>query len=131
MATIGSWGNILTFKVSRRKALTFKDMKMKSSAEIAEHAVIKGKPHLQFVAPNLGEVTFRIEVEASRYKKPAKLIEILKAALETGIYAPLVVGNRVILSRAILTDFSTDFETIISRGKIWGLAFDITMKEYN
>ena len=51
--------------------------------------------------------------------------------MNSGIYAPLVIGGRVILQKAILTKVDTDYETVIAKGKIFAIKVNVTMKEYN
>lgn len=131
MAKIGQWGQFLTFRVSSRKTLTFQDMQRSADVEIQEHSVIVGKPKVQFVAPNLEEVSFTMEINALQYRKPARVISTLISAMHSGVYAPLVIGGRVILQKAILKKVDTDYETVISKGKILAVKVNVTMKEYN
>ena len=131
MAKVGSWGSFLTFRVSDSKVLTFQDMQHSAGAEVQEHETVVGKPRLQFIAPGLEEVSFTMEISALQYRKPARVMSTLINALQSGVYAPLVIGGRVVLQKAILTKVDTDFKTIISRGKIYGIEIRVTMKEYN
>lgn len=131
MAQVGSWGSYLTFRVSRKKMVTFQSMQHSAGVEVQEHSTIVGKPKLQFVAPALEEVSFTMELDAMHCKKPATVMNQLLQAMQSGVYAPLVIGGRVILQRAIITKVDTDLKTIISRGKIYGIGINVTMKEYN
>lgn len=131
MAKIGQWGQFLTFRVSSHKVLTFQDMQRRADVQIQEHEVIVGKPKVQFVAPNLEEVSFTMEINAMQYKKPARIVSTLINAMQSGVYAPLVIGGRVVLQKGILTSVSTDYETVISKGKILAIKVDVSMKEYN
>ena len=131
MAKVGSWGSFLTFRVSDSKVLTFQDMQHSAEVEVQEHSTIVGKPRLQFVAPALEEVSFSMEIDAMHYRKPTRVMSRLIQAMQSGVYAPLVIGGRVILQRAILTKVDTNFKTIISRGRIYGIEISVTMKEYN
>ena len=131
MSQIGRWGQILSFRTSKRKMLTFQDMQHSADVQVQEHSVIVGKPKLQFVAPNLEEVSFTMEINALHYKKPASVMRLLLDAMQSGVYAPLVIGGRVVLQKAMLTKVGTDFETVLSKGKIFSLKVDVSMKEYN
>lgn len=131
MAKVGSWGSFLTFKVSDRKVLTFQDMQHSAEVDVQEHGTIVGKPRLQFVAPALEEVSFTMEIDALHHKKPARVMSQLVQAMQSGVYAPLIIGNRVILQKAILTKVDTNFKTVIARGKIFAIEISVTMKEYN
>ena len=106
-------------------------MQHSAEVEVQEHSTIVGKPRLQFVAPALEEVSFSMEITALHYKKPVRVMNKLIQAMQSGVYAPLVIGGRVILQRAILTKVDTNFKTIISRGRIFGIEVSVTMKEYN
>jgi len=131
MSQIGRWGQILSFRTSKRKMLTFQDMQHSADVQVQEHSVIVGKPKLQFVAPNLEEVSFTMEINALHYKKPASVMRLLLDAMQSGVYAPLVIGGRVVLQKAMLTKVGTDFETVLSKGKIFSIKVDVSMKEYN
>lgn len=131
MAKVGSWGSFLTFRVSDSKTLTFYDMQHSAEVDVQEHSTIVGKPRLQFVAPSLEEVSFSMEITALQYRKPARVMSRLIQAMQSGVYAPLIIGGRVILQKAILTKVDTNFKTIISRGRIFGIEVSVTMKEYN
>ena len=111
--------------------LTFQDMQHSADVQVREHSVIVGKPKLQFVAPNLEEVSFTMEINALHYKKPASVMRLLLDAMQSGVYAPLVIGGRVVLQKAMLTKVGTDFETVLSKGKIFSIKVDVSMKEYN
>ena len=131
MSQIGRWGQILSFRTSKRKMLTFQDMQHSADVQVQEHSVIVGKPKLQFVAPNLEEVSFTMEINALHYKNPASVMRLLLDAMQSGVYAPLVIGGRVVLQKAMLTKVGTDFETVLSKGKIFSIKVDVSMKEYN
>lgn len=130
MSKIGNWGQILKFQTSDSRVLTFSDMEHSADVAVAEHAVIVGKPKLQFIAPNLEEVTFSIELNAILCKNPYRVRLKLVDAMQKGLYAPLVVGNRLILQNALCTKVSASYDEVIRHGKIFALKIDVSMKEY-
>lgn len=131
MSKIGNWGQIVKFRVNDDRMLTFQDMNHSADVATAEHATVVGKQRLQFIAPNAETVTFTIELNASMYRKPIRVRNALVDAMQKGLYAPLVVGGRLIMARALCTSVGTAYDVIINRGRIYSLKLDVTMKEYN
>ncbi len=129
---VGNWGNIIKFKVSENKILTFQDgMEKTSSAQFQTHTLCNGKPKLQFIAPGLENVHFTMELNAALCKHPVRYEQSLRRAQRSGKYAPLVIGGRCILNNAIITEMSVSYDKIVLDGKIAAMKIDVTMSEYN
>jgi len=131
MSKVGNWGQILKFRVDDDRLLTFGDMNHSADVATAEHATIVGKQRIQFIAPNAETTTFTIELNASMYRKPIRVRSTIVDAMQKGLYAPLVVGGRLIMANALCTKVGTAYDVIVNRGRIYSLKLDITMREYS
>ena len=127
---IGNWGSIIKFRVSDSSVLTFKEMSHSVPVQTQTHTRCNGKPRIQFVAPGLETVSFTMEIVASQYKKPVNIEKKLKSAAQNGTVAPLVIGNRVVLSQAIISNMSAAYDVVIMNGKIYSIKINVTMTEY-
>lgn len=131
MAVVGAWGSIIRFSVSDRRILTFKDLKQSSKVNTQAHKVISGKPIVQFLAPDLSTISMTISLDASLCHHPIRYLDTLNTAMQSGIYAPFVVGGRVLLQQAMLTELSTAYNIIMRNGEIYSFDVDVSMTEYN
>ena len=57
-------GNIV-FEVSSRKVRTFRDLKRTHKARFATHNLIGNKPMLEYIGPDVAEITFTMQLSAS------------------------------------------------------------------
>lgn len=130
MAKIGNWGSGIKFQTSDRRILTFTNMKRKASVRTAKHNMVNGRPKLEFIGPDLQTVTFTMELNASLGVRPRKIEENLIKKMNIGYVAPLVIGGRKILSRAMITNISSSYEYVMRKGEIFSMAVDVTMTEY-
>lgn len=129
---VGNWGNIIKFKVSEDKVLTFQEgMEKTIPVQLQTHTLCNGKPKLQFIAPGLETVSFTMELNAALCRRPVKYEQSLRRAQKSGRYAPLVIGGRCILNNAIITQMSVSYDKIVLNGKIAAMKIDVTMSEYN
>lgn len=128
---VGNWGNIIKFKVSERKVITFKEMRHSIPIQTQKHVTCIGKPKLQFIAPDLETLSFTMELNAMLCKHPKQYEEKLIRAAQSGVYAPLVIGRKTILQKAIITSLSTSYDIVIRDGGIYSLKIDVSMSEYN
>ena len=54
---VGQWGSDIKFSVNSEKQLSFRDMKRTSSARWARHNIIGKRPKMEFLGPDMDEVT--------------------------------------------------------------------------
>ena len=131
MAKIGNWGSYLKFMTSDETVLTFTDMTRKGTVRVAKHNLINRKPELEFIGPDLQTVTFKMELNALLGTRPRKQEEKLYKKMNAGAVAPLVIGGRKVLSRAIITGISSAYNIVIKRGEVLSMTLNITMTVYH
>lgn len=131
MAKIGNWGTYVRFETGRNRTLTFDGFKREIGVRTSKHALINGEEKLEFNGTELQTVSFSMTLNAMLGVRPrlveAKLIECMKK----GIAAPLVVGNRIILRKAIITKLSESYDIVMKRGEVAMMTINVTMSEYN
>ena len=130
MAKIGNWGNGIKFQTSDSRILTFTDFKRKVSVRTNKHNMIHGKPKLEFLGADLQTVTFRIEINALLGVRPRKTEEKLIQKMNSGYVAPLVIGGKKILGRAMVTSISSAYGVVLRKGEVFSMTLDVTMTEY-
>jgi len=131
MAKIGNWGGRIKFQTSDKKILTFNNFKRKITAKTSKHEMINGRPKLEFHGADLQTFTFTVEVNALLGVKPKTVEKKLLGAIRTGTVAPLVIGGRLICSRAMLTSMSAAYNEVLKKGEVLSMSLDLTMTEYN
>lgn len=130
MAKIGNWGSYLKFKVDDDQTLTFDDFRLDISARTSKHNMIGAKPKLEFDGPDLNTVSMKIKVSVFAGMRPRTIERKLKKCVQRGDVAPLVIGGRVILSKAILTKVSESYDIVIQRGGLAEMSATVTFSEY-
>ena len=130
MAKVGNWGSGIRFQTSDSRILTFMDMKRKASVRTAKHNIIYGKPKLEFLGPDLQTVTFKMELNALLGIRPRKEEEKLIRKMNAGYTAPLVIGGRKILGKAMITSLGSSYEHVLRKGEVFSMSIDGTMTEY-
>ena len=120
----------MKFIVNEETILTFTDMTRKGTARTAKHNLINGRPRLEFIGPDLQTVTFKMELNALLGVKPRLVEEKLYKKMNSGAVAPLVIGGRKILSRAMITSISSTYNTYAKKGEVAVMTLNVTMTEY-
>lgn len=131
MATIGSFGKNIVFRVSDEKVLTFSNMKRTVSGRWTTHNSIKKKPFSEFQGPGLDKVTMRIQLCASLGVKPRDVIKDIEKCVKKGTVKKLVIGGKKIGSNKYkITTMSETWNTIFNDGKLYSATLDLTFEEY-
>ena len=130
MSKIGNWGTGIKFQTSDSMILTFTDFKRKASVRTNKHNMINGKPKLEFLGSDLQTVTFRMELNALLGVRPRKVEDKIIRKMNAGYVAPLVIGGKKILSKAMVTNVSSAYNIVLRRGEILSMVIDVTMMEY-
>lgn len=130
MAKIGNWGSYIRFQTSDSRVMTFTDFKRKVSVRTSKHSLIGQKPKLEFLGPELQTVTFRMELNAMLGVKPRSTEEKLIKKMNLGTVAPLVIGGRKVMGKAMLTSMSSAYNVVMKKGEILSMTIDVTMTEY-
>lgn len=130
MSKIGNWGSLLKFRVDDDKIFTFDSFRFDLSARTSKHNMVGAKPKLEFNGPDLDTVTMEIKVSVLAGTKPRTIERKIKGYIRRGAVAPLVVGGRVIISRAMLTKVSESYEIVMRKGDLAEMTLTATFSEY-
>ncbi len=71
-----------------------------------------------------------MELNALLGVRPQKVEEKLIKKMNAGYVAPLVIGGKKILSRAMVTSISSAYGVVLRRGEVFSMTLDVTMTEY-
>ena len=72
-----------------------------------------------------------MELNALLGVRPRKQEEKLYRQMNAGVIAPLVIGGRRILSKAMITSISSAYDIVLKRGEVFSMTINVTMTEYN
>lgn len=86
---------------------------------------------MEFLGADLETAQFSMKLSAPYCKHPIQVEEKLRSRARNGYYAPLVIGGRRILKRAMIESISTSYDVVWKNGKIYSMKIDVSMKEYN
>ena len=121
---IGNWGLGLIFQTSDRRVLTPENLKRTTSAVWATHSRMGLKDQSEFI-------TFDIQLNAELGVRPRLMMDYINNCVETGDVQMLVIGfRRVGKHRWKITNASTAYEVVYSRGEIVKAKMTLTMEEY-
>lgn len=131
MATIGSFGKELIFKVSSKQVLTFSDFTQEISARWSNTAPIMRKPISEFNGPELRKISFTMIFDVSLGVKPRNMLQKLERIVGKGIVEYLVIGkSRVGFNKWKITKSSEKWDVILSHGELARAKVDVTLEEY-
>lgn len=130
MAKIGNWGTYLKFKVDDDQVLTFQDFRLDATIRISKHNMVDSKPKLEINGPDLDTVSMKIKVSVFAGAKPRTVERKIRSYMRRGVVAPLVIGGRVIISRAIMTKISESYDTVMRKGELAEMTVTVTFSDY-
>lgn len=141
---VGYLGEI-PFVTSRDYLITFDDYQRQGEGRWAKHEVVNNKPMLEFLGPDLEEISLKISLRRDHGINPEELLKKLRMMRDTGQAVPLVLGSKVIgevvKSKIIKAPFANNIGlwvlTRISEsvkhwagGNIYSVDIEITLSEY-
>ena len=130
MATIGSLGSLITFEVSDKKILTFKDLQVNASGSWSYHDIISKKPRSEFNGAELKDSSFSIVLSADHGVKPRETMDKIVKAVESGQVMPFTLGGKVIGSNWIIKSNSGMYDIVMNKGEVAKATVKITLEEY-
>lgn len=130
MATIGSLGSLITFEVSDKKILTFKDLQVSASGSWSYHDIISKKPRSEFNGAELKDSSFSIVLSAEHGVKPRETMDKIVKAVESGQVMPFTLGGKVIGSNWIIKSNSGMYDIVMNKGEVAKATVKITLEEY-
>ena len=92
---VGYMGDI-PFMTSRRYLLTIDEYVRNGTGRWAQHNILSQKPSLEFLGPDLDEITFKINLRRDHGVNPENVLKKLRKMRDTGEVFPLVLGGQVI-----------------------------------
>lgn len=130
MATIGSLGSLITFEVSDKKILAFKDLQVNASGSWSYHDIISKKPRSEFNGAELKDSSFSIVLSAEHGVKPRETMDKIVKAVESGQVMPFTLGGKVIGSNWIIKSNSGMYDIVMNKGEVAKATVKITLEEY-
>lgn len=125
---VGSFGMVV-FETSADLIRTLDDFQRSGQAQYAEHARIGNKALLQFVAPSLESVTFKMLFCAEIGVNPRIEINKLRTMRDQGIAAPLILDGRP-LAKYVIQSLSETWKRLDNRGGLHSAEVQVSLKEY-
>lgn len=130
MAQIGTLGNII-FETSTEKIQTFKDFNRSSTAKLATHEIIGKKPIVEFLSPDLEQVSFVMQLKNSLGVEVEELLRQLREMRDTGKIVDLIInGEPLIKNKWIIESLSESVTNFDGQGKMVNVDVSIALKEY-
>ena len=130
MATIGSLGSLITFEVSDKKILTFKDLQVNASGSWSYHDIISKKPRSEFNGAELKDSSFSIVLSAEHGVKPRETLDKIVKAVESGTVMSFTLGGKIIGSNWIIKSNSGMYDIVMNKGEVAKATVKITIEEY-
>lgn len=128
---VGNLGSLITFEVSSRKVLTFKQLTQTVGGRWTTHAVIGQKPKSEFLGADLRSGQLEIFLNSMLGVRPRSVIENIESAVESGNPLTLVVGGKQIGSnRWVITKMSETWNEVILDGRLVSANVTLTLQEY-
>ena len=125
---IGTYGDVV-FEASSELVRTFDDFQRSGTAQYAEHARIGLKPLLEFVAPKLETVSFKMSFSVEMGVDPRLEIETLREMRDAGVAAWLILDGRP-LALFVIESLSETWKRVDNHGGLLAAEVQISMKEY-
>jgi len=127
---IGSLGPIV-FEVSSQKIRTFKGLKRATKARYGSHEVIGSKPVLEFIGPDIEEISFTMQFSAAWGLNPQDETKKVREICEKGEANYFVLNNQTVGENPwIIESVSESVDVVDNNGRVVTTQIDVTLKEY-
>lgn len=108
---------------------SFNTMSTSQKVDYAEHAVIDGKPRLQWVGDALEEISLRLSFNAGFCDPTAELKSLRDAASQHCAMA-LVLGNGEYRGNYVISEIGDDIQQTFAEGTLIAVDVDVKLKEW-
>lgn len=125
---IGTLGQ-LPFICAFGRMLTFSDLSRKTGARWAQHDVIGQKPLVEYVGPDLNEVSLKMRFDTSLGIPPLLGLDRLQRMMENKEYKTLIIGGEY-LGRYVIESVSEDRRFHTGSGICIVAEASVELKEY-
>ncbi|AMW99305.1 phage tail protein [Rummeliibacillus stabekisii] len=128
---LGSFAGI-TFVVSRKKILTFSELKRDDVARWTDHEVLNGKSISEFLGPGLSAISLKIELRKSLgISNPYSQLSKLRKFASNGKTSAFILGKNTISNGKFkIESIGQEFEEIAPNGEVLTISVDLTLKEF-
>lgn len=127
---LGNFGG-LQFIVSEKKTRTFPEMNWDIAGKYAVHDRHLKADLLEFLGPELEEISFSIKFSVFLGTNPIKEIERLRRIARSGQAERLVLGGYVYGSyKWVIVKMPVTMTTFDNQGNCWAAEVKLTLKEY-
>lgn len=127
---VGNFGDVI-FETSDKKVLTYKNFRRDITSRFAVHEVIGKKPTSEFLAPNLDNVSFEVQVKTSLGYNPNDVIDQFIIYCRNGDIFPLVIGPKTIgVDKWSLSSVGVPVNTFGKNGEIVSASLELSFQEY-
>jgi phage protein U len=127
---IGTLGNIV-FETSSERLRTIDGMKRSGSARWATHDIMANKPVLEFLGPDVEQISFSMRLDVFLGINPTTELEVLREMRGTGEAAQLILNGRPITEHKwVIENLSENWERIDNQGRLLVATVEISLKEY-
>ena len=119
------------FIASRWKVRTFDEFGRQSDSRWQSHDIIGQKPLLEFVGPNLEEISFKMLLRKDLGVSPENEVKKLRKLRDEGTVVPLIIGNRPVGNGFwVITAVSEKHDFWSKFGNAQSIEVTGTLKEY-
>lgn len=135
MAKVGQWGKEkncrVRFIVNANKQLSFTNMKRTAASRWATHNIVGRRPKMEYLGPDLDEITMDIIFDAEMGVNPRKEMKKLRVACRKGEAHYLWIGGRKVRSaRLYIKSVSESWDRIWNKGELVRCVVSVTFGEY-
>lgn len=131
MATIGQWGSSIKFSVNSDKQLSFKNMKRTSSSRWASHNIIGKRPKMEFLGPDMDEISLDVVLSAEMGVRPRSEMKKFRVACKKGeVHYLYISGKKVCANKLAIKSVSESWDEIWSAGELVRAVVTVTFSEY-
>ncbi len=128
---IGKLGNLVTFRTSDKRILTYQDYQREIPARWAVHERIGKKPQAEFLGVGQEQITFTIELDATLGVKPWKIMHKMRKATARGnVYQLLIGKHRVGRRKWYIAKMSEMHNITLNKGEILKATVELVLEEY-
>lgn len=131
MGLIGSFGDVI-FEVSSERMRTFHDFSRSASARWATHEIMRYKPALEFLGPDLDTISFQMRFETAFGVDPKLEMDKLLRMCRSGQAEQLIIGGSVMgYHQWVCDSIRQNWQKVDGRGRIIVGVVEVTLIEYD
>lgn len=128
---IGSLGNVV-FETSAEKIRTFHGLKRSGSGRWATHEVLGQKPVLEYVGPDIEQISLTIRLDAALGVNPAEELSMLREMRDKGEAVNFILDGQPVTEDTLwaVESLSEEWQYIDNVGRVLVATVEVTLREY-